>query len=183
MLTIVGGPMFAGKTTWLLNYIASLPPQSFQLFKPAFDTRYAASACVSHDGLQLPATQIDHHQPQFKLNRVVNTVLIDELNFFSYDTLWPQFQVLLDQEINLVGAGLLFGSDLQPFGATLQLSTHADNFIQLQASCDFCQQPATNSYRKRQTDQLVVLGASELYGVACDNCWQLTPESHLYQKG
>lgn len=45
--------MLAGKTTWLISYVSSLPPKTCKLFKPDIDTRFAEDKWISHDGKQL----------------------------------------------------------------------------------------------------------------------------------
>lgn len=172
MLTIIGGPMFAGKTTWLLDHVQDLPLDSFILLKPEMDTRYATNACVTHDGVEYPAQNLDHLQPKLPpLKPQVQTILIDELNFFSIKTLLPLISTLLAQERSVIGAGLLYDFAKEPFGATLPLSKKADRFIELFAVCDACGQPAQYNYSKVMMENKVKLAAAEVYGSCCGVCW------------
>jgi thymidine kinase len=174
MLRVIGGPMFAGKTTWLLNFAKSLPEGTFQVFKPSMDVRYASDECVTHNGTRLPARNLDVQNPQIpELDPKIKTILLDELNFFNAETLLP---VIREQEKlgrTVAGVGLLFDSEKRPFGATLSLAEVADDFVQLYARCDECGKQAEHTYRKLLAESQVVLGASELYGPCCSNCFEL----------
>lgn len=173
MLTVVGGPMFSGKTTWLIEHTKKLVPGSFVIYKPNIDTRYATGAVVTHNGQSLGATNIDHKNPLIPpLSRHIKTLLIDELNFFSISPLMEQIQKQMKLGRDVVGVGLLFDSKKKPFGATLPLSDKADTFIKLTAICDGCGGAAIHSYRKNQKKDKIVLGAGETYGACCEPCWQ-----------
>jgi len=174
MLTIVGGPMFSGKTTWLINYTENLTPGSYILYKPDIDTRYGNNTCVTHNGKSSPAMNLNTKKLDFaKINKTVKTILIDELNFFLPDQLIKAINIQLKQGRNIIGAGLLFDYNKQPFGATLPLSKIADRFIQLYAKCDRCKKDAIHSYRKVVEKNQILLGASETYGACCKTCWRL----------
>lgn len=173
MLTVVGGPMFSGKTSWLLGYIHSLTPGTYELFKPDMDTRFAIDEIVSHAGQRMPAKNLHILSPEFpNLPDTVGTILIDELNFFDPQTLVPEIEKQLQKGKTIVTAGLLYDFAKNPFGATLPLSQHADRFIQLYARCDNCGQQAHHSYRKTHATSQIVLGASETYGPTCEICWE-----------
>lgn len=175
MLKIYGGPMFAGKTTALLTEAQKLPPASFLFFKPSVDDRYLKDAVVSHDGEQRQATVISAIYPLFPEfdHHKIKTVLIDELNFFDYNSLRPQIQKLQSDGINIIAGGLLYDFRHQPFGATLPLSKEADKFVELFARCDRCGKPANHSYRKVPNEAQVLVGAKESYGACCEACWKV----------
>lgn len=174
MLIVVAGPMFAGKTTWLLDYTKNLPTDSFQVFKPSIDTRYAESAVVSHNGGKIAAHNLDIQNPLFPtLPQRIQTILIDELNFFRHPTLLPVVKEQLALGRNVIGVGLMYDFLKKPFGATPHLAKMADNFVQLYAVCDNCGKKAKHSYRKIQQKAQVVIGAAESYGPCCTSCWKL----------
>jgi thymidine kinase len=173
MLKVFGGPMFAGKTTSLLEEAAKLPAESFLFFKPAIDVRYDKDAVVSHDGKKIDALIISNEKPVFpKIDKKkIRTIFIDELNFFDFATLESAVEKLLKQGFAVIGAGLLYDSARQPFGATLPLSKKADQFVELFAYCDVCKKPAEHTYRKVRNSQQVLVGAKESYGACCAACW------------
>jgi thymidine kinase len=59
-LTVIAGPMFAGKTTELLRRIAAARDAGLlvAVAKPARDTRYSAAHLVSHTGLRVEAVPV-----------------------------------------------------------------------------------------------------------------------------
>ena len=60
-LTVVAGPMFAGKTSALIARIVEALDRHQQpvvIVKPAMDNRYAEAAIVTHDGVAHPALPI-----------------------------------------------------------------------------------------------------------------------------
>ncbi|MCX6732228.1 MAG: hypothetical protein NTV98_01665 [Candidatus Roizmanbacteria bacterium] len=174
MLTIVGGPMFSGKTTWLIDHITSLVPDSFILFKPDVDTRFGKNICVTHHGKSYAATNLSTKNPKFpRMNSEITTILIDELNFFSPNNLLAKIDTQKKIGRNVIGAGLLFDYKKRPFGATLPFSKIADSFIPLYAICDLCKKEANHSYRKSDDKKQFLLGASESYGACCETCWEI----------
>lgn len=172
MLTIVGGPMFSGKTTWIIDYVERLPQGSFIVYKPDIDTRFGKDVCVTHHGRSYPAINLSTKKTMFtQLNNKITTIVIDELNFFSSSQLIAAIQEQRSQGRDVVGAGLLYDYKKQPFGATLPLSKIADSFIQLFARCDKCGNDAVHSYRKVAEKNQFFLGAKESYGACCEDCW------------
>lgn len=172
MLIVVGGPMFAGKTTWLINYAKTLPFGSFRLFKPNIDTRYGKDEFVTHDGIQAAAMNISTDRPFFpNMDKSITTIILDELNFFSPDSLLPAVQEQLRLDKTVVGSGLMHDFAKNPFGATPVLSKMADKFVELFARCDGCGEKATHCYRKVKDQNQFLLGAAESYGACCLTCW------------
>ena len=164
--------MFAGKTTWLINYAKTLPFGSFRLFKPNVDTRYGKDHYVTHDGIQESAINISVENPTFPdMDPRITTLLLDELNFFSAETLLPAIQEQRALGRTIVASGLMHDFAKKPFGATPVFANIADTNIELFAICDSCGQNATHSYRKIQHTSQFMLGAKELYGACCLTCW------------
>ncbi len=174
MLTIISGPMFAGKTTRLLQEIRAVPKnKTYLVFKPSIDTRYGVDVCVTHDGDHVPAVNIDAKHPD--LSQAIadgsTAIFIDELNFFNAATLYPEIQTLISKGISVVGSGLLLDAMKRPFGATHDLLPYADKHIELFAVCDGCNGKAMHSYRKIKDKHQFLLGADGAYGACCEGCW------------
>lgn len=173
MLIIVSGPMFAGKTTWLLDYASKLPQGTYKLFKPNIDSRYADDKCVTHDGMHLPSLNLNVENPQFTdIGDKIKTILIDELNFFNSDKLIPVINKQLKLKKTIVGAGLNFDYQKVPFGSTIPLTKIADQSIELFSVCDKCGGKARHVYRKIQNENRIFLGAADAYGTSCEVCWE-----------
>lgn len=172
MLIIVSGPMFAGKTTWLLEYASKLSKGTFKLYKPNIDSRYADDKCVTHDGLNMPSFNLDVENPQFiNLGEKIKTIIIDELNFFNADKLIPAIYKQLKLKRTIVGAGLNYDYQKVPFGSTIPLAKIANKSISLFSICDKCRKKAQHVYRKIQNENRIFLGAADAYGTCCERCW------------
>lgn len=173
MLTIIHGPMFAGKSTALISRANDLQPDSYIAFKPQVDVRYSAQEIVTHNREVLAAIPVVVEDPELLsfIQPDTQTIIIDELNFFPFDPVWREIQSVLDKGIHVIGAGLLHDFRKQPFGATLPLLEHADEAVALTAICDFCGKPAPFSYRKVDSEAQFLLGAEEKYGACCEECW------------
>ena len=173
-LTVITGPMFAGKTTWLLKFIDKFESEHVQLFKPSLDDRYSESEVVTHDGHKHEAGVLSLED--FSLVDLVQDgtklVGIDELNFFDFQVLFPQIKALLARGVEVVGSGLEFDFAKNPFGATPALLARADKLVRLSAVCDGCQESAGHSYRKVSSGSQVLVGAADSYGACCDGCWE-----------
>lgn len=166
--------MFAGKTTLLHRYAKSLPENSYLIVKPAIDDRYSQNHTTTHNGEKLEAVNVPIDNPYLngEVTPLIKTVLFDEVNFYGLDNLSPLIENLLQRGINVIGAGLSYDFRKQPFGATLPLSEKAQKVFWLTAKCDGCGKPAEHSYRKVGFDEQVKVGASDLYGACCDECWE-----------
>jgi len=174
MLKVFAGPMFAGKTTALLQEAEKLPPGSFIFLKPSIDDRYSETEVVTHDGRKIAAQMISATDPIFpKIPDQIKSILIDEVNFFDFPKLQEQIEQALKQGKKVFAAGLLYDFRHQPFGATLPLKDSATEFVELFAKCDLCDQPANHSYRKVGGGDQVLVGAQESYGACCEVCWEV----------
>lgn len=173
-LTVITGPMFSGKTTRLVK-VASLFGPSCLVVKPVIDDRYGRFILMSHDGIETYARVVYPESVDFSLllNWSTTIVCIDELNFFSFEQIYPQIEWLCSHGIDVIASGLSYDFKKQPFGATLPLSSHAERVVHLFAVCDRCGSDAAHSYRKVAQEDQVLVGASESYGACCDTCWEV----------
>lgn len=173
MITVVSGPMFSGKTTWLINYSKSLPVGSFTFYKPNIDTRYGKNTVTTHNGEEIPATNLDISDPKIPLlENHITTIFIDELNFFT-DTIIDEIITQKKNGKKILGAGLNYDYNRDPFGATIALSKIADTVVPLYSQCDRCGKKAEFAYRKVKNNNQILLGAGDLYGTSCEECWEL----------
>ncbi|PWU23217.1 hypothetical protein C5B42_03570 [Candidatus Cerribacteria bacterium 'Amazon FNV 2010 28 9'] len=180
-LKVIQGPMFAGKTTELETAVCMYEEGTAIAIKPSIDNRYSEGRLVSHDeamrnesDVGIPAFNVDREHSDFLpfLTPAVVLVVIDEVNFFSFEVLAPQIELLLAQGIDVVAAGLAYDAFKQPFGATLELAEIADAVVELTALCE-CGKRAKHSYRKKPIEGQLVVGGADLYGACCDVCWHL----------
>lgn len=176
-LTAVYGPMFSGKTTYLIEKYGE--GKGAVVFKPDLDERYTKRPVViSHDRLEIPAVLVNHKRPgeMTDLLGEFERIFIDEVNFFALD-LVPFVKQLVDDGKHVYVAGLLLDSERNIFGPMSELLKIANEKIEVSARCDGnkgkCREPATLSYRKvPKTEQVRVAGANE-YGAACEAHYSL----------
>lgn len=178
-LTLISGPMFAGKSSMLIK-MASRTSGKKALFKPHFDKRYGDTEIVTHDGKRLSAFGVKS-PTDFMAAFDCETIFIDEVQFleaplFSGD-LPPLIATLLKQGISVVCAGLNRTWQDKPFALTEALADMADSQICLMARCAVCGAPATKSFKKCGTDQAIELGAADLYEPRCPTHFYNFPDA------
>lgn len=173
-LTVIAGPMFSGKTTYLIKKLNKLKDKNILVVKPKIDNRYHPNKISTHNGKSFPATAVNRNNPHsisslYSID--LNFLFIDEINFWPFDILWPQIEFFLKKGLITFAAGLFYDFHRQPFGATLPLSKKADKTIELFAICDGCGKKARFNYRKKNISQQIVISANKLYGACCSKCY------------
>lgn len=176
-LIVVAGPMFAAKTSFLIEK-ARESSQASLILKPSMDDRYGGGDMVhSHDGDAYTARLFDAKNPQEILSIVaeyenLTQVLIDEVQFCSQEILGVIEQLLV-QGMIVVAAGLDKDYKRDGFGPMPQLLEMANQVVALTANCDNvdCDQPAVFTYAKMPLSQIENVGAAEIFGVACAVCY------------
>ena len=93
-LTVICGPMFAGKTTELQRRIALAHNGGRRVLvvKPARDTRYADDAIVTHTGVRVAARAVatlDEIADPSSSAVAADLIAIDEIHFFASDAVAP----------------------------------------------------------------------------------------------
>lgn len=168
-LEVICGPMFAGKSTALLNRLraAHVP---FILFKPALDTRYAEAQVVTHAGDRLDAVAVGDPASIPGLARAFPVVGIDEAHFFGAALIPPVFE-LLGAGARVIVAGVErdhLGGPFEPFP---RLLCEADAVDKLAARCARCDRPAVHSQRMVPGDARIIVGGAEAYEPRCRACF------------
>ena len=184
-LTAVYGPMFAGKTTWIIQKISELEKngQKCLVFKPRLDDRYGKEAKLhSHGGLSEKAILIDENKPEQMLgiwaekNEQHSVVVIDEAMFFTPDVV-DVVKEMIARELEVIVAGLDTNFRREPFGAMPHLIKLADEKEVLRSSCYKCGGVAEYSARLVGGSENIEVGADDVYQPACITCHTVCPES------
>lgn len=171
--TLIFGCMFSGKTTRLIELYgnSSADPQERIAVKPLMDTRFGGQHLQSHTGIQLPGHRISKPEEIYPLlHEGIQEIYIDEIQFFGEGI----YQVLLDLTIQgkrIFAAGLdkdYLGNDFGPMPKLMQL---ANTRIQLTARCEVCGKSARHTFRKAGSDNLILVGHSDLYEARCTEHW------------
>ncbi len=172
IVEVICGSMFSGKTEELIRRVnrVLLAKKTVKIFKPAMDTRYSASAVVSHNKNSVEAIAVQNAAHILDHTKNCDVIAIDEAQFFT-EALIPLCRALAKQNKRVIVAGLDMDYKGEPFGAMPQLLAIADDVTKLHAICVECGQPASFTYRFSEQVQLIELGESDKYSALCRNCY------------
>jgi len=182
MLTVITGPMFAGKTSFLINFLIANEKvgRVVACFKPLEDNRYSEESIKSHNGVEHISIPIQSpyeakltvSAAPFTNGVVVDVVGFDEAQFFNPLHLQAVVTELLGTGVDVIIAGLAQNSFGEPFGAMGSLMAMADEVVHLPAICAKCKlNKATRTYRKSSSTDRVLVGGSKDYEPRCYKCW------------
>ena len=171
-IEVICGSMFSGKTEELIRRMkrAQFAKQKVEIYKPCIDVRYSEDEVVSHDSHSIPSTPIDSPASMLLLSSDVEVVGIDEAQFFD-DSLIDVVQTLANRGIRVIIAGLDTDFLGKPFGPMPALMAVAEDVYKVHAICVKCGSPANHSHRLSSSDQLVVLGETDIYEPLCRHCF------------
>lgn len=171
-LEVICGPMFSGKSEELIRRVtrALIARQKAQVFKPALDDRYEASAIASHSRTRLDAVAV---QGSADIRRLLEpdtqVVAVDEAQFLD-EGLIPLVESLADGGARVILAGLDQDFAGRPFGIMPALLARAEFVQKLHAICMVCGAAASRSQRLIRSGGQVLVGAAEAYEARCRHC-------------
>lgn len=173
-LRLIVGPMFAGKTTALLEAVhdAERSNKRALVVTSALDNRYGTSLCASHNGQSRPAVAVqellpllDPHTSQVDMDGV-DIIAVDESQFFP-DLKAFCLKAVEDLGKTVVVAGLNGDFQRNMFGDIIKLMPYADSVLMLQARCTFCERPASFTLRLVANDDQQLVGGKDAYQPVC----------------
>ena len=175
-IEVICGPMFSGKSEELLRRLkrADIAKRKSQLFKPECDKRYSETEVATHSGKKRKCEIVEKDREEEILKAVYSdteVVCLDEAQFFG-DYILEVALVLSRAGKRVIVAGLDMDSNGVPFGPIPQLLAIAEDITKLTAVCEICGDPATHSYRKSESKDLVLVGAAGMYEARCRTHWQ-----------
>ncbi len=171
-IEVVAGSMFSGKTEELIRRLnrAKIAKQKVEIFKPKVDTRYSDNEVVSHNSNSIRSTPVETAANILLLSSDVEVVGIDEAQFFD-DGLAEVCNILANQGIRVIVAGLDMDFQGKPFGPIPGLMATAEYVTKVHAVCMHCGNLAQYSHRLSDTDKLVLLGEKDAYEPLCRVCY------------
>uniref|UniRef100_A0A0C9RGB5 thymidine kinase n=1 Tax=Wollemia nobilis TaxID=56998 RepID=A0A0C9RGB5_9CONI len=170
---LIVGPMFAGKTTALIQTMQTQIQKGRRgvLVKSDKDTRYGLNSVVSHDGVKMPCWAAAD-LASFKVNlgeeayTKLDVIGIDEAQFFK--DLYSFCQVAADRDGKILIVAGLDGDYLRKsFGLTLELIPLADSVTKLKSRCEMCGKPASFTLRKTGERKTEIIGGADVYMPVC----------------
>lgn len=170
---MIAGPMFSGKSEELIRRITryQLARVPTQVFKPALDIRYAVGEVVSHSRQKTAAIPVETSEDLLKaVDERTVVVGIDEGQFFD-DGLVDVVTMLAAAGKQVIIAGLDTDYLGRPFEPIPALMLKAEYITKSLAVCHRCGGPGVFTQRVVDSDELVVLGATDSYEARCRRCW------------
>jgi len=152
-LTVIAGPMFAGKTTKLLTIFSILSNLGYSIlcFKAEAKSNGGMGHTRSHDERPLPVIYIDMNKPQRILEYVgrdgIQKVIIDSVQFFEKKPFLVVVKKLLAMGIDVYCDGLIYDYKKREFGGTKALMKIADESIIQYSICVRCAHRAEHTER------------------------------------
>lgn len=174
-LTIIIGPMFAGKTLELIRRI-NLSKKEKLVINHLSDNRYNTTSITSHNGLEIPSLKFDkleslftnYHNNNIYNLESIDEIYIDESQFFTdlYETVW---ELVVNQKKNVIISGLDGDFEMRPFykSKLLELIPLASEIIKLSSNCYICNKPAYYSKRLVSSNNQILIGTKDIYQPTC----------------
>ena len=170
-LSLIIGPMFAGKTTELLRRIRRHKISGYNclLIKYAKDDRYSKDAVFTHDNDQIDAiacnelAEVEVHAKHF------DVIGIDEGQFFK-DIV--KFSDSMANKGKIVIVAALNGTfERKSFGDIPSLLPLAEEISKLTAICMECKSDASFTIRTTSSKETTLIGGAEHYRPVCRSCF------------
>jgi thymidine kinase len=177
-LHLILGPMFAGKTTTLINEARKISNSNTNsnilCINHSTDNRYSENTFItSHDNIQIPCIAMSSLTTIFE-NDIsnINYIFINEGQFFP--DLFDIVKELLKLNKIIYICGLDGDYKQEPFPncKLLNLIPLADTVVKLNAICSYCKNKAPFTKRIINSTDIFLVGGSESYQPVC--------RTHLY---
>ncbi len=183
-ITLITGPMFAGKSAWLIKTLQKHFHANDALLavRYAKDTRYAKNAIASHNGTEFLAESAENSNDVKMLidaHTDMDVFAIDEIQFFDANLV----SLLLElRELGVIvyAGGLDLDFLANPWETTTKVSQIADKVLKLHAICTVCHknnatktQRLINGTLAPKDSPRVVFGNTEMYLPRCDLHYQI----------
>jgi thymidine kinase len=166
--------MFSGKSEELIRRLrrAMIARKRVEVFKPIIDNRYSDNEIVSHGDLRMNSQVVSNAtEITERIDWRSEVVGIDEANFMG-----PQLvdvaQRLADSGKQVIVSGLDTDYLGRPFPPIPDLLAQAESITKTLAICVRCGNPAKHTQRLRGSDDLIVVGAADMYEARCRRCFE-----------
>lgn len=172
-LSICGGCMFSGKTSWLMQQYKKYTyiGKSVSVINYDADKRYHDKLLSTHDKQMIPCVQAKTLKEIYQDLIHVDVILINEGQFF--DDLYEISLDLVENFKKKIYIAALDGDFKQKvFGDVLKLFPKCDDYIKLHALCAHCKDgtKASFSHRISEESEQISIGASN-YVPLCRKCY------------
>jgi thymidine kinase len=173
-IEVICGPMFSGKSEELIRLLrrAEIARQRVQIFKPIIDKRYSNDEIVSHSDLRIKSEVVDSAaEIMERVSPRTEVIGMDEANFMG-----PQLVEVATRLADLGKRVIIAGLDTdylgRPFDPIPTLLALAEQITKTLAICARCGNPAKFTQRLIASDDLIVVGAGDMYEARCRRCFE-----------
>jgi thymidine kinase len=173
-IEVVCGPMFSGKSEELIRRLrrAKIARKRVQVFKPTLDDRYSLDEIVSHGDQRMKSTVVTAAREILtQTDGRTQVIGIDESNFFGPE-LADVVTQLADSGKQVIVAGLDTDYLGRPFSPMPELLCLAESITKMLAICMRCGNPAKHTQRLVESEDLIVVGATDMYEARCRRCFE-----------
>ncbi len=171
-LDLVVGPMWAGKSSYILSKIRRYKAIGWDVYviTNALDHRYGHYVISNHDSDQFPAVAVRNLLPLRSEDkyRSAKLIILEEAQFFQ-DLVSFVLKAVEEDGKHVICVGLDGDSERRPFGDILKLVPYCDSLEKITSLCSECGDgtPALFSYRCVSTNEQIAVGSDDLYKPLC----------------
>ena len=173
-IEVICGPMFSGKSEELIRRLrrAMIARKRVEVFKPSIDNRYSDDEIVSHGDLRMKSQVVGKAEDiTDRIDWRSEVVGVDEANFMG-PALVGVAQRLADSGKQVIVAGLDTDYLGRPFPPMPELLALGESITKTLAICVRCGNPAKHTQRLRGSEDLIVVGAADMYEDRCRRCFE-----------
>lgn len=180
VLEVILGPMFAGKTTLLVERARTLSACGARVVvvRPRMDSRSTDGHIETHSGDRWPAASVRDAAELVGAGSGAQWTLLDEAHMLGSGG-GTACLSLLAHGVNVIAAGVSLDHEGRPFAPLAELACHADRVHVVHGTCARCGGRSNHSYRRVRTEERIVVGGADLYEALCRGCFaQAVGETH-----
>jgi thymidine kinase len=173
-IEVICGPMFSGKSEELIRRLrrAMIARKRVEVFKPTIDNRYSDDEIVSHGDSRMTSMVVkDATEIMNRIDWRSEVIGVDEANFMGPE-LVDIAQRLADSGKQVIVSGLDTDYLGRPFAPIPDLLALSESITKTLAICMRCGNPAKHTQRLRGSDDLIVVGAADMYEPRCRRCFE-----------
>ena len=163
-IEVICGSMFSGKTEELIKRLkkVELNGLKYIVFRPKLDSRNPENKIISHAKNEISASIVSSAEEILKLSKEYSVIGIDEAQFFDRSIV-EVCNTLANQGVRIIVAGLDMDYEGNPFGPMPFLMACAEEVTKVHAICVETGNPAGYSFRKDESNDLVLIGEKKEY--------------------
>lgn len=171
-LEVILGPMFAGKTTLLVERARELSATGARVVvvRPRMDSRSTDGHIETHGGDRWPAVCVRDAGELLAAGTGARWALLDEAHMLG-ESGGTACLGLLAHGVNVIAAGVSLDHEGRPFAPLAELACHADRVHVLHGTCARCGGVSNHSYRRVRAGERIVVGGADLYEALCRGCF------------